>query len=76
MTENLLPEIGSVAFDAARERVGVVMGHVGPYIQLRPQRGGKEWDARPGDVRPATEDETLRGRVRETNERSSAGGPR
>ena len=30
------------------------MGHEGPYVQLRPYGGGREWDADPGAVRGAT----------------------
>ncbi|GAB3119272.1 hypothetical protein GCM10027160_33090 [Streptomyces calidiresistens] len=47
-----LPVPGAVVRDVRRGWVGIVMGHVGPYVQLRPEGGGREWDARPGDVRP------------------------
>ncbi|MEV6958109.1 hypothetical protein AB0M97_02660 [Streptomyces sp. NPDC051207] len=51
----------------------MVMGHEGPYLQLRPLSGGREWDAEPADVRPLTAEELLRARLAETNERSRTG---
>ncbi|MCE7081871.1 hypothetical protein [Streptomyces sp. ST2-7A] len=48
----LFPAPGTIVHDVRRKRVGIVMGHVGPYVQLRPEGGGREWDARPEDVRP------------------------
>jgi len=38
------PPIGSYVVDTHTERVGMVMGHEGPYVQLRPLGGGKEWE--------------------------------
>lgn len=38
---------GDTVRDAGRDKVGQVMGFVGPYVQLRPVGGGIEWDARP-----------------------------
>ncbi len=38
------PSVGSVAMDTRTGRVGIVMGHEGPYVQLRPYGGGREWD--------------------------------
>ncbi|GAA2227081.1 hypothetical protein GCM10010232_10840 [Streptomyces amakusaensis] len=40
--------------EAGTGRVGVVMGYEGPYVQLRPLGGGREWDCVPEDVRAAT----------------------
>lgn len=37
----------------------MVMGHEGPYVQLRPLGGGKEWDCAPDAVRRATAAERL-----------------
>ncbi|MFC9277898.1 hypothetical protein [Streptomyces collinus] len=54
------PPLGTYAVDTSTGRVGVVMGHEGPYVQLRPFGGGKEWDCDPGTVRSATPDERLR----------------
>ncbi|MEI5103795.1 hypothetical protein RB200_41605 [Streptomyces sp. PmtG] len=47
------PELRSVVFDSRKKLVGEVMGFEGPYIQLRPLKGGMEWDADPKDLRPA-----------------------
>ncbi|WP_240926534.1 hypothetical protein [Streptomyces sp. JB150] len=49
------------------------MGHEGPYLQLRPLSGGREWDADPARVRPLTAGELLRARLAETNARSRTG---
>jgi hypothetical protein len=46
------------------------MGHEGPYVQLRPHGGGKEWDADPASVRPATPAERLRAATAYANARS------
>ncbi|MGB8939379.1 MAG: hypothetical protein WCD21_03925 [Streptomyces sp.] len=59
------PALHPLAIDTRRMRLGRVMGHQGPYVQLRPPGGGREWDARPEDVRPAREDEVLRASVAE-----------
>jgi hypothetical protein len=53
------PPIGSHVVDTRTGRVGIVMGHEGPYVQLRPYGGGREWDAEPGAVRQATPAERL-----------------
>ncbi|MEV8321420.1 hypothetical protein AB0Q95_45500 [Streptomyces sp. NPDC059900] len=57
------PAVRPLAIDTRRMRLGQVMGHEGPYVQLRPPGGGREWDARPEDVRPAREEEVLRASV-------------
>lgn len=64
------PAVGDTVHDPARDRVGVVMGGVGPYLQLRPLGGGQEWDANPDQVRPLTPTELLSARVSEANTRS------
>ncbi|MCT7351398.1 hypothetical protein N4P33_04335 [Streptomyces sp. 15-116A] len=64
------PPVGSLVVDTRSERVGVVMGHQGPYVQLRPYGGGKEWDADPGAVRQATPAERLRAATAYANARS------
>ncbi|MFI2368251.1 hypothetical protein [Streptomyces sp. NPDC018833] len=58
---------GAYAVDIRDGRVGVVMGRVGPYVQLRPPGGGREWDCPPEDLRPAPPREVLRARVRQRN---------
>ncbi|RBM16065.1 hypothetical protein [Streptomyces sp. PT12] len=47
------PKVGELVRDAAG-RVGAYMGQAGPYAMLRPQGGGKEWQARRSDLRPFT----------------------
>ncbi|MCX4642585.1 MULTISPECIES: hypothetical protein [unclassified Streptomyces] len=49
------------------------MGHEGPYLQIRPLAGGREWDADPGHLRLLTQDELLRALVAEANARSRQG---
>ncbi|MFF7444543.1 MULTISPECIES: hypothetical protein [unclassified Streptomyces] len=53
------PPVGSHVVDTRSGRVGIVMGHEGPYVQLRPYGGGKEWDADPAGIRRATPAERL-----------------
>ncbi|GHJ36004.1 hypothetical protein [Streptomyces sp. TS71-3] len=64
---------GTPVRDTARNRIGVVMDHQGPYFQLRPLDGGREWDAAPEDVRPVGPGEVLRARVADANQRSRRG---
>lgn len=66
-------DVGTLARDAKHDRVGIVMGKTGPYVQLRPQGGGLEWDVRPEHLRAVSASETLSPRVREVNERSTGG---
>jgi hypothetical protein len=46
------------------------MGHEGPYLQVRPFGGGREWDAEPDHLRILSQDELLRVLVAEANARS------
>ncbi|MFC8075321.1 hypothetical protein ACFUN8_07245 [Streptomyces sp. NPDC057307] len=62
--------VGDTVHDPARDRVGVVMARQGPYYQLRPLGGGREWDADPARVRPLTPAELLSARVADANTRS------
>ncbi|MEU0784889.1 hypothetical protein ABZ341_25335 [Streptomyces sp. NPDC006173] len=64
------PEIGEVLVDSARARVGRVMGHEGPFLQIRPLAGGVAWDAEPRHVRLLDQDELLSALVAEANARS------
>ncbi|MEV6809630.1 hypothetical protein [Streptomyces sp. NPDC051132] len=50
-------------------KVGVVMGQLGPYVQLRPPRGGQEWDVPPEDVRMPTPTEEPSAKVAVANRR-------
>ncbi|MEU2992715.1 hypothetical protein ACPCAJ_32515 [Streptomyces griseoincarnatus] len=66
------PPAGTVVVDERTGRTGVVMDHVGPYLQLRPVGGGREWDALPARVRTASSAERLRASVAAVNARSRA----
>ncbi|MBP5922202.1 hypothetical protein F3K32_18280 [Streptomyces sp. LBUM 1483] len=66
------PAIGQIVQDTKRNRTGRVMGHEGPYVQLRPVDGGREWDVSPNDLRAATPAEARRAGVNAAN----AGGGR
>lgn len=64
------PAVGTIVKDAERNAVGRVMGHEGPYVQLRPVGGGREWDARPDKLSPASVSESLSAGVAVANARS------
>lgn len=64
------PPLGAYVVDTGTERIGIVMGHEGPYVQLRPFGGGREWDADPEVVRQATPAERLRAATAYANARS------
>ncbi|MDT0378318.1 hypothetical protein RM572_05930 [Streptomyces sp. DSM 42041] len=64
------PAIGQTVHDTDRDKVGEVMGHEGPYLQLRPLGGGREWDAAPRAVRALSRSELLSALVAEANARS------
>ncbi len=61
------PPVGAYVVDARTDRVGQVMGHEGPYVQLRPPGGGREWDVPPEAVQQASVRDELRARVTERN---------
>lgn len=67
------PPIGTPVRDITRDRVGIVMDHQAPHIQLCPLDGGREWDADPDHVEPVGPIEVLRARVAEANHRSRRG---
>ncbi|MEV6953324.1 hypothetical protein [Streptomyces sp. NPDC051183] len=64
------PAIGDTVRDTRRGRLGVVTDRLGPYLQLRPLAGGREWDADPAHIEPVTPPEVLRARLAEVNARS------
>lgn len=47
------PNVGTLVRDQTTDHVGVYIGRGGPYALLKPQHGGKEWQACPEDLRPA-----------------------
>ncbi|MEU1675988.1 hypothetical protein ABZ752_28730 [Streptomyces roseifaciens] len=59
--------------DTRTERLGQVMGHEGPRMQLRPPAGGREWEVEPAAVRAATEVELMIAKVRQANAASRWG---
>jgi hypothetical protein len=63
------PTVGALLVDGRNGRVGVVMGRVGTYVQLRPPRGGREWDVPPGELRLPTQTEELSAKVAVANRR-------
>ncbi|MEU3252882.1 hypothetical protein [Streptomyces sp. NPDC006997] len=64
------PRLGDTVRDIEADRIGKVMGFVGPHVQLRPIGGGIEWDADPGNLRPVSPSEALSAGVSEANARS------
>ncbi|MGW0819950.1 hypothetical protein [Streptomyces sp. NPDC002845] len=68
--ETAVPEAGALVYDPATRRVGEFQDIVGPYSMLRPVGGGREWEADPALVRPATSEERLSAGVKAANERS------
>jgi hypothetical protein len=67
------PGVGELAKDSARGRIGVVMGEIGGRVQIRPIRGGKEWDAMPDNVVALSAREELRARLAVKNGNSRVG---
>ncbi|WP_241191831.1 hypothetical protein [Streptomyces sp. ADI97-07] len=67
------PGIGELAKDSARNRIGVVMGEIGGRVQMRPLRGGMEWDAMPDHVVALSAREELSARLAVKNGNSQVG---
>ncbi|WP_327724384.1 hypothetical protein [Streptomyces europaeiscabiei] len=65
-----MPALGDTVEDTGRRRFGRVMGFEGPYVQLRPIGGGREWDAEREHIRQATLGEALSADVKVANARS------
>ena len=68
-------EPGTLLYDPATDTVGEYQDKAGPYALLRPVGGGREWQADPGSLRPATDAERLRAGVRAANDRARTGAP-
>ncbi|MFI8824098.1 hypothetical protein [Streptomyces sp. NPDC053431] len=64
-------ECGAYLYDPVARKVGEYRGQAGPYAMLRPLGGGREWQADPERVRPATPAERLSAGVRAANEQAS-----
>ncbi|MEU9737543.1 hypothetical protein [Streptomyces sp. NPDC048002] len=67
------PGIGGLAKDRATGRIGVVMGEVGGRVQMRPVRGGREWDVMRNDVESLSAREELSVRLAARNDNSRVG---
>ena len=68
-------ETGALLYDPATDRVGEYQDKAGPYALLRPVGGGREWQADPASLRPATDQERLSAGVRAANARARTDGP-
>jgi hypothetical protein len=68
-------ETGALLYDPATDKVGEYQDKSGPYALLRPVGGGREWQADPGSLRPATDAERLRAGVRAANARPRTDAP-
>ncbi|MET9255853.1 hypothetical protein [Streptomyces sp. NPDC003717] len=66
---------GTALYDPATDRVGEYRGQAGARAMLRPLGGGREWEAEPGSLRPATDRERLSASVRAANDRTLATPP-
>ncbi|MGW1886440.1 hypothetical protein [Streptomyces sp. NPDC001970] len=64
------PMKGTYVVDTRTARLGEVMGHMGPYVQLRPPAGGVEWDCPPEVLREASPQERLSAGTARANARS------
>ncbi|MDX2680948.1 hypothetical protein [Streptomyces soliscabiei] len=67
------PVVGELARDSSTGRIGVVMGEVGGRVQMRPVRGGREWDALPDNVAAPSAREELSARLAVRNGNSRVG---
>ncbi|MEU0966334.1 hypothetical protein ABZ357_13270 [Streptomyces sp. NPDC005917] len=64
-------EPGTLLYDTATDQVGEYRDQSGPYAMLRPVGGGREWQADPAALRPATDRERISAGVRAANDRST-----
>ncbi|MFJ6918051.1 hypothetical protein ACIQUX_29395 [Streptomyces sp. NPDC101133] len=71
-TEPATYEPGTVLYDTAAARVGEYRGRSGARVLLRPLGGGREWEAEPPALRPATDRERLGASLRAANDRTLA----
>jgi hypothetical protein len=70
MNTEMTPKSGELVYDPAAQMVGEFQAKAGPYAMLRPVGGGREWQADPAQLRPATRAERLRAGVRAANSRA------
>lgn len=74
-TEPATYEPGTVLYDTAAAKVGEYRGRSGARVLLRPLEGGREWEAEPAALRPATDRERLGASLRAANARTLATPP-
>ncbi|MFC9463579.1 hypothetical protein [Streptomyces coelicoflavus] len=74
-TEPATYEPGTVLYDTAAAKVGEYRGRSGARVMLRPLGGGREWEAEPAALRPATDRERLGASLRAANDRTLAAHP-
>lgn len=60
-------------YDPAMRKLGEYQEKAGPYVLLRPVGGGREWEADPAQIRPASPSERLSAGVKAANERAGRG---
>ncbi len=60
-------------YDPVTCQVGEYQDKAGPYAMLRPVGGGREWEADPEQIRPATPAERLSAGVKAANLRAEQG---
>lgn len=63
-------EPGAIVYDPRTRKVGEYRDKAGPYVMLRPVGGGREWEADPALIRPATQEERIGAGVRAANRRT------
>lgn len=63
-------ERGALVYDRGARKVGEFQDLAGPYAMLRPVGGGREWEADPTRLRPATPEERLSAGVKAANARA------
>jgi hypothetical protein len=66
-------ERGVVVYDPVTRKVGEFQDKAGPYAMLRPVGGGREWEADPSQLRPATAAQRLSAGVKAANARAVQG---
>ncbi|MEU0818250.1 hypothetical protein ACFWA5_16310 [Streptomyces mirabilis] len=71
--EAAVPEAGALMYDPVTRKVGEYQDEAGPYAMLRPVGGGREWEADPARIRPATPEERLGAGVKAANVRAVQG---
>lgn len=71
--EGATPGLGELIYDPVTRKVGEYQGKAGPYAMLRPVGGGREWEADPVQIRPATDAERLSAGVKAANARAERG---